>query len=349
MKNEYNDPDILEREFHLFYKDWIWSERVASEISEGKYTLCKLPFGQEVILTKTNGVIKAYLNVCPHRKSAIILEDSDKLACCFHGWEFDSMGICTKTPGIDSLKIEKIHLQNIKVDSFCDFIFLNFQRNPVPFSTWIEYFIKDLPYRPLFFAGVIELDIDANWKLAMENEYDGLHVNIVHKELKKTISYLETDLGSKNKITQASGWLAESSKLEKGVNAVTSDHKRIDGIDKPSTWIEYKIFPHMAPAYMDDYTMINLYHPISPTKTKGFIYFYVYSENLIEKAKTAIDLWSSTLIEDKIVMQANHKGNLSSFYTKGKILSKDEVLILGVYEKEYKRRMKEVENAYRKN
>jgi len=101
----------------------------------------------------------------------------------------------------------------------------------------------------------------------------------------------------------------------------------------------------MAPAYMDDYTMVNLYHPVSPDKTRGLIYFYVYSEDLIEKAKTAIELWSSTLLEDKLVMEANHKGNQSSFYTKGKILSKDEVLILGVYEKEYKRRMKELSNG----
>lgn len=345
MKNEYNDQELFDKEFHLFYKEWIWSQKVSSEIKEGIYSLVVLPYGQEVILTKSEGVIKAFLNICPHRKSAILLKDSEKLACCFHGWEYDSNGTCTKTPGVSNLKIDKIHLQGIKVENYADFIFLSFQKNPPVFTYWIERYIKDLPYKPLYFAGVIEADIDTNWKLSMENECDGLHVNIAHKELSKAISCLETDLNSTTKITPVKGWIAESSKLNPGVNAVTSDHKRIDGVDKPSIWIEYKIFPHMAPAYMDDYTMINLYHPISPNKTKGFIYFYVYNESHIEKAKTAIELWERTLLEDKVVMEANLRGNLSVFYTKGKILPKNDIAILGAFEKEYKTRMREIESG----
>jgi phenylpropionate dioxygenase-like ring-hydroxylating dioxygenase large terminal subunit len=349
MKNEYNDPSLFEQEFHLFYNDWIWSEKVNSQIKEGLFTLCKLPFGQEVIMTRSNGVIKAYLNVCPHRKSALILEDTDKLACSFHGWEYDSLGSCTKTPGIDSLKIDRIHLQHVKVENYCDYIFLNFHRNPVPFPTWIERYVTGLPYRPLYFAGIIQVDIDVNWKLAMENEMDGLHVDIVHKELKKIFSCLGTDY-YESKITPIKGLVAESQKLYEGVNAVTSDHKRIDGIEKQSVWGEYKIFPHMAPAWMDDYSMVNLYSPISPEKTTGKIFFYVYDEKLIDSAKTAIDLWDSTMQEDIITMEANQRGNMSAFYTKGKILSRDEIGILGVWEKEYKLKMKEVSNGnQRKN
>lgn len=349
MKNEYNDPDVLEQEFHLFYNDWIWSEKVNSQIKEGIYTLCKLPFGQEVIMTRANGVIKAFLNVCPHRKSAIILEDCDKLACSFHGWEYDSLGNCTKTPGIDSLKIDRIHLQSVKVENYCDYIFLNFHRTPVPFTTWIERYVSGLPYRPLYFAGYIEKNIDANWKLAMENECDGLHVNIVHKKLKDTISFLECE-SSNNKITPIKGLIAESSKLCEGVNAVTSDHKRVDGINEPSVWGEYKIFPHMAPGWMDDYSIISLYSPISPEKSIMKIYFYVYDEKFIEAAKTAIELWEFTSLEDKEVMEANHRGNMNTFYTKGKILSKSEIGVLGVWEKEYKMKMKEVSNGnQRKN
>lgn len=342
MKNEYNDQDVFEKEFQLFYNEWIWSERVVSEIKEGIYTLVVLPYGQEIILTQSEGAIKAFLNVCPHRKSALLFKDSEKISCPFHGWEFNEKGQCTATPGITNIKIDKIHLQDIKVEIYADFIYVSFQKNPPTFKDWIERYITNLPYRKLHFAGVIELEINSNWKLSMENECDSLHVGTSHPELSKTLSFLETDLNSETKISEIKGWIAESSNLKDGVKAVTSDHKRVDGENSPSIWMEYKVFPHMAPAYMSDYTMINLYHPISTNKTKGFIYFYVYDESHIEKAKTAIELWQRTLLEDKAIMESNHRGNQSVFYTKGKILPKSDVAIIGAFEKEYAIKMKQI-------
>jgi len=83
----------------VILNDWYVVGR-SSDLAEGGILASRL-FDEELILWRRDGVVIAWRDRCAHRGTRLSLgqiTDDGRLACPYHGWRYDTGGICTHMP-----------------------------------------------------------------------------------------------------------------------------------------------------------------------------------------------------------------------------------------------------------
>jgi len=98
----YLSEDILQQErSKIFGKVWAFLVH-ESEIPEpGDYVTTNLGGTPLVVVRDVEGVIRTFLNVCPHRGATLVNSPAGKsrgFTCLFHQWSFDTTGKCRAVP-----------------------------------------------------------------------------------------------------------------------------------------------------------------------------------------------------------------------------------------------------------
>ena len=76
-----------------------WSE----EVTEDKIFSFTL-LDEDVVVCRPGGKLAAFSDLCIHRGTPISLGtiEGDKVVCCYHGWEYNAEGKCTRIPSLPS-------------------------------------------------------------------------------------------------------------------------------------------------------------------------------------------------------------------------------------------------------
>jgi phenylpropionate dioxygenase-like ring-hydroxylating dioxygenase large terminal subunit len=96
----------------LIYNMW-YAATPAGSVKKGA-TLVKTLLGQKILIGRgrDNGVF-ALRDFCPHRGMPLScgMFDGKEVECCYHGWKFDTKGVCTSIPSLtedDTTDISRI-------------------------------------------------------------------------------------------------------------------------------------------------------------------------------------------------------------------------------------------------
>lgn len=193
---DYYDADVfeLERE-RIFFATWVCIGREEEVRSPGDVIVRDL-VGQSILITRdaADG-LHAFYNVCRHRGSRVVAEDTHvrkAITCPYHAWTYGLDGGLLGTPNVgrdEGLHRQALGLRPVWVDTWAGFIFVNLASDPPPLLD----VLADDPEDPLQFArfGIGELRIgyrdgtaiDANWKIVVDNYNECLHCPTVHPEL----------------------------------------------------------------------------------------------------------------------------------------------------------------------
>lgn len=101
----------------LLYDLW-YVAAPSGHVKRGK-TLPVTLLGQQVLLGRDNdGKVFALRDFCPHRGIPLRYGcfDGEQIECCYHGWRFDTRGVCTKIPSLSPE--EKTDVSRIKTTRF---------------------------------------------------------------------------------------------------------------------------------------------------------------------------------------------------------------------------------------
>ncbi|MFZ4110052.1 MAG: Rieske 2Fe-2S domain-containing protein [Polymorphobacter sp.] len=138
-----------------------------------------------VLFRQDDGSVACLSDVCLHRGASLSRGKcaGNRVACPFHGWEFDAAGQCMKIPSMgDDFKIPR----RAKIDSY----------PTQELYDWVWVFLGDLPEedRPPVPAMLPEYpdvavwrttrmvtEAPANWTKFEENSLDTAHLSFVHK------------------------------------------------------------------------------------------------------------------------------------------------------------------------
>jgi phenylpropionate dioxygenase-like ring-hydroxylating dioxygenase large terminal subunit len=138
-----------------------------------------------VLFRQPDGQVACLSDVCTHRGASLSRGHCvvDRVACPFHGWEFDARGHCMNIPSMGGdFKIPR----KARIDSYPTFEIYG----------WIWTFLGDLPAeeRPPVPALLPEfeqtdawrttrmvVEANANWTKFEENSLDTAHLSFVHK------------------------------------------------------------------------------------------------------------------------------------------------------------------------
>jgi phenylpropionate dioxygenase-like ring-hydroxylating dioxygenase large terminal subunit len=144
-----------------------------------------------IVVRATDGSVKAYLNLCPHRGSRVAnsCEATRTFTCPFHGWSFGLDGRLLGRPradGFEGPNEPERRLTPVPVSEWHGMIFV--RADPSGETLDVEAFLGEMA--PIVVAMELEsvalvkaerMDVvDTNWKLAMDTFCEGYHVPVVH-------------------------------------------------------------------------------------------------------------------------------------------------------------------------
>lgn len=196
MGREYFDPDIFALETEkIFRREWMCLGRAESIAQPGDYRVVDVGGDSLIVMRTREGSLRAFYNVCRHR-GARLCEGSGHankvLKCGYHAWTYDLDGNLVGTPNVgenEGFVRDDYPLWEVHLSTWAGFMFVNLHDEPVPLTDAL----RDDPGEPLQFErydmGELSLgyesthEVEANWKIIVDNYNECLHCPSVHPEL----------------------------------------------------------------------------------------------------------------------------------------------------------------------
>jgi len=180
----------LEREA-IFQRVWLQVGHVSELAESGSFIVRPVEIANaSVLITRgSDGKIRAFHNVCTHRGTQLVAEDSGKrsaFSCRYHRWTFGNDGRLRGAPDFERFYVskEQCDLRAIAVDVCGGLIFINLDRSP---SQSLQEFLGPLAQRLETFPASnattfaeYTYEIEANWKLTYDNFQENYHLRFIH-------------------------------------------------------------------------------------------------------------------------------------------------------------------------
>ena len=157
-----------------------------------------------MILRDKQNKIRVFHNVCSHRGYKILQESckiKNVIRCPYHSWSYDTSGNLVATPHLGGMnkhtskKFDKSKsgLKEIRSYVWLDMIFVNISENEISFNEYIkplsdrwEKFWPTKDRDLMVYSndyGYFNLNVNCNWKFAIENYCESYHLPWVHPGL----------------------------------------------------------------------------------------------------------------------------------------------------------------------
>lgn len=194
-RNVMTDPEVFAQERDkIFSKTWLYLGH-ETELKKPNDFKTRTVGGRPLIFARDKkGEIRVWVNSCPHRGAMICREDSGNarfMTCAYHGWSFSTSGDLVSLPGDGAYSpdFERPSLAGpAKVDSYRGFVFVSFNPDVVDLKTHLagaaEYLdlVSDMSEEQMeVLEGTHHYSVRANWKLLVENSFDGYHAMSTHQ------------------------------------------------------------------------------------------------------------------------------------------------------------------------
>ncbi len=189
----YHDPEIwaLERDA-IFYKSWYYAGHVSQVAESGCFLTVRI-HDQNIFVARTRqGDLKAFYNVCPHRGHELVSGTGKKniITCPYHAWAFDFDGALKSARNTESVKgfdKSEFSLKEVRVEVFCGLVLVNLDPGAKPFAEQMGDLEREIrEYVPtvdeLQFAQRDTYDVEANWKVLIDNFLECYHCHPAHKD-----------------------------------------------------------------------------------------------------------------------------------------------------------------------
>ena len=331
----------IERE-RVFFNNWIVVGVSSSvpEIGDAKpFDLMGVPL---LILRDKNNKIRVFHNVCSHRGMILVNEEcklKNTIRCPYHSWSYNFDGELIATPHVGGMNIHeadgfiksKSNLKEVSTHVWMDLIFININKNKKNFAEsihpleqqWSKFISKEDQklIRHAKDFGYFNMEVQSNWKLAIENYCESYHLPWVHPELNR-VSNLKDHYHIEDISETFSG---------QGSNKYS---QQFDGNKKLSTFpnwpndlyqnSEYvSLFPNVMLGIHVDHFYAFWLEPLSNNNTREhFEMYYVgdesaSSDEFKEIRKKNFEFWQEVMNEDVAAIEGMQKGRSSPVYNGG--------------------------------
>lgn len=311
----------------------------ASDLPQGAYaepfTLMGTPL---VILQDASGGIRVFHNVCSHRGQLLVADRGPVkgvLRCPYHSWTYDLEGRLRGTPHIGGTGVHQLkgfHCDNhglkaLRSEIWMDMIFVNPSGDAPPFEEhiaplmerWRRYWgDAHHRYKRAGQGDRLELEINANWKLAIENYCESYHLPWVHPGL-NTYSRLEDHYTI----------MIEDRFAGQGTHVyqlpdITDQLPQLDvwPPDKLRTAEYIAMYPNvMLGIHVDHFFAMRL-DPIAPDRTAESLRVYYLDDAELDATRDAtrralMDSWRAVFQEDVGVVEGMQLGRQSPGFDGG--------------------------------
>jgi len=338
----YTDPDLFARELERFYRRmWVGVGRLSELPKRGAFVTRRVAGDSLVVVRATDdGGVRAFYNVCRHRGTQLCDQASGAfggaIQCPYHAWTYDYEGRLIGAPHMDGspgFRREEFPLRAVRADVWDGFVFVNLSdRGPSLRDQLAGLPEKFAPWRmsDLAVAHRIVYDVQANWKLIVQNYNECLHCPTLHPTLNKLSHYLSGE----NEPLQPT-YMGGRMDLADGVETMSLDGTcaldplpGLSNADRRRVYY-YSVFPNFLVAPHPDYVLTHTLWPDAPNRTTIVCEWLVQPSEI---AKPSFDFsgvtsfWDMTNKQDWHVCELAQAGISSRGYQPGPYSNREDLL-----------------------
>lgn len=287
-------PEMLELEKEqLFRRHWQVVCHASDVPGAGDFITLDMVGERALVIRGHDGVIRAFHNLCRHRGSRVMAEQSgtckSAIICPFHGWAYNLDGTLRGVAKPDSLpRFDPVEmgLKPIEMDIWQGFVFVRFQPGPQPSMREVmarfddevaQYALESLqPSGEGFFAE----EIAANWKCVRDVDNEGYHVPMAHPGLQDLYGPNYFDEPFHNGTSRSFASFREGNGRLWSVRAyksVLEPPARLDDEHK-TAWLYYGVFPNFVFGLYPDSVIFYQEYPLANGRTIQRSATYRYPE-----------------------------------------------------------------------
>jgi len=328
----------VERE-RIFHRGWFLAAR-GDTLGPGNRTVVDVA-GESVLITRNlDGSLHAFANVCRHRGARLCDAHSDSgqgsLMCPYHAWTYALDGRLIATPHLSDDDVDKstLPLWKYHVRDWEGFVFVSLAAEPPDFDTWMQHNATELLALHRWGFGNLKVavtswcDIEANWKIVMENYQECLHCTRVHPELVEIVPLYR------------SGNVVDASRADGGVrlafgNSFSNlpvDLPLLPGLDADDavSYFGGTIFPNAFIDVTGTSAIVSTLFPKGPNRTSMRMEYLFHPDTIAMPGfdPTAIVEFSDLVAaQDNIVCERVQQGVASRAFEHGVLSPKDDLVV----------------------
>jgi Rieske 2Fe-2S family protein len=288
--------------------------------------------GEGVLLTRDgDGRLHGFFNVCRHRGHELLgIGESTNLRvirCPYHAWVYGLDGSLRGAPRFASLPADdpvRQGLAGARVAEWLGWMFVNVSGDALPLEEYVGNLTELLrPYGPhrLVPAATHEYEVEANWKIVVENYHECYHCPQIHPELCRV-----TPPSSGDSAVSTGLWVGGSMDLRQHADTMSlsgqSGGVPIPGLDERRLrQVSYfGLFPAFLISPHPDYVMTHRVGPL--TASRSLIECqWLFPPEATERSgfdpSYAVDFWDITNRQDWKACESVQRGVTSSAYRPG--------------------------------
>jgi choline monooxygenase len=339
----YTSPEFYQREVdRIWRKMWNFVGSADQIRNKGDYFTLNFASVPIIVLRDQDGVIRAFANTCRHRGSELLegTGNCKLIVCPYHSWTFELNGNLRGAPEMDqTINFNKADygLLPIAVDTWGNFLFINFDKNPPP----LKKHLGDLPEKlapygleNMALARRKTYDMDCNWKLFVENAKESYHIGTVHRA---TIHKYASAKAAGYWVEKATGDYVVTFAQHEGSMALLKGAKGFPTIESlhgrreaGGTYAPL-IYPSTYLACTIDCAWYLEMHPISPSKTR-MVHGALFPRDRLDEpdfeeiAKNYYHRWDVTIEEDILASVRQQRGLETPFAPPGRFSHREPLV-----------------------
>ena len=330
----YTDPEFLQFEIEqLLPSVWILAGFVHQVPNIGDVSPIKVAEKPLILLHDENDEILVFHNVCIHRGGKLVNSTCTKaktLVCPNHSWAYGLDGKIRARPHFFGGKQHDIHkpgagpqgLKAVRSAVWHDLVFINLDGKADPFDQYIKPMadrLEDYDLSILQHAGVLEWELNCNWKLVHENFIEPYHVFAVHPGLLKFGPMDKRRASEYDKHCFFNDYQFPNPDVNRG-DGLPHFPNPTKSMEKQVLW--FHLFPSLSLEIFPNQMAVWELIPISPEKTIERIHVYLIgeaatSEQFDEGRQKVFDTWHGLNEEDIGVIERMQQGRHSPGFDGG--------------------------------
>ena len=328
----YTAPEVLaDEQERIFRRRWICVGRAGAIAEPGAYVVVEIAGESVIVLRDQSGELRAFYNVCRHRGTRLCEAANGRLSetiqCPYHAWTYALDGRLIGAPHMNEVAgfdKKEYPLHRVALAEWEGFLFVTLDAHAEPlaqaFAPLAARFARyHLP--TLRAVRRIEYDVQANWKLILQNYNECLHCPTIHPELSTKLPY-----------TSGANDLVEGPFLG-GYMEIKAPHEsatitgRACGLplgelpaDDRRRAYYYALFPTMMLSLHPDYAVFYTVWPRTPTTSRVVCEWMVHPaspESPGYNIADAEEFWDRTNRQDWHICEQSQLGVSSRAYVPG--------------------------------
>ncbi|MEM6578720.1 MAG: aromatic ring-hydroxylating dioxygenase subunit alpha [Pseudomonadota bacterium] len=330
----YIDEVIFDEERHaLLYTQWA-GLAVAADVPEPGDAVPLNFLGMPLLILRDKaGDVRVFQNICRHR-GMILVEEPKKIRgairCPYHSWCYSTKGDLMSTPHVggpgqnthQAVQRDELGLLEVRSHIWRDVIWVNLSGDAPAFEDamadvierWAEF------DKPLYHGGAdsrFTLEVNTNWKLAVENYCESYHLPWVHPGL-NSYSRLEDhyNIESPDRYSGQGTLVYRQLKGENGEHFTDFE----DVGDKWNEQAEYiAVYPNVLLGVHRDHAFAIVLEPQSTGKTVEHIHLYYSTPDTDPHLRTTnTKMWKTVFEEDIFVVEGMQRGRHADQFDGGR-------------------------------